>query len=412
MAANYPEPPGGHWRVLVTGLNLAPVERWVSILLDAGAEVLHLGITPVKYHSRPTGSQDRYRFERYAGLARFSREDLLTSFEVVKQALPGECDHIHRLASEFKPQVYHAFGIDYGAHALGAAGVQPFVLSAMGYVNALVDPKYAALEVAERSRGLPKGALDTMKRASALLVGAPLFVERCRAILPPGIEIEFLKTGLDCQLFQPDAAARKQSRQALGAPPEGTVALSARGWAPNYNHHLVLEAFGRSLPHLPPPAFLVFLGLNRSNLVNISIDYFEMVRSRVNEMGLQEHVRFLPAFPQVMMPAILNAADWVISVPERDAFPLTILEALACEVPVIAGRLPVLEQTVYTPYLKLVDPHDTEAFAAALASEPLPVEARREARRWVEAEHDSAVIARRTFDLYSRLLKTAERPGL
>jgi len=405
-------PPGGHWRVLVTGLNIAPVERWVSILLDAQAEVLHLGFTPIKHLKRLAASQKHYHFEPYAGLSQYSIEELVTRSGIIEQALPAECEHLHRLADEFEPHIYHAFGIDYGANVLGTAGVRPFVLSAMGYVNALVDPKYEAMDDVERSRHLPKGALDTMSRADALLVGAPLYIPRCRAILPPGVQIVYLKTGLDCQLFRPDSAIRNQARQVIGVPPDGTVVLSARGWAPIYNHHLTLEAFARALPDLPPPAILAFLSLNRSHVASEMLDYVELVRSRVNEMGLQEHVRFLPAFPQVMMPTILNAADWIISVPEQDALPLTILEALACEVPVIAGRLPVLEQTVYAPYLKLVDPHDPDQFAAALVSKPISIEARHEARRLVVKEHDSAVIARRTFDLYSRLLNPPARAEL
>ena len=97
---------------------------------------------------------------------------------------------------------------------------------------------------------------------------------------------------------------------------------------------------------------------------------------------------FSPFVSHDELPAIYRRAD-VVCVPSlnQDPYPLVILEAMACGLPVIASgrggtREAGGEHAIY------VDPDDTEAFAGAvadLANDPVKAAERGAAsRRWAE----------------------------
>ena len=386
-------------RVMITGLSVAPLERQISWLLDGGAEILHVGGSPTRFHGRPAQRHAHYRFEVYAGLEQATFEELTTRPPAAQQALPVECAHLRRLADDFKPDIIHSFGLDYGALACAAAGLQPRLVQAWGYLNDLVYKGRRVLSPEEQ---------QILNGAQAVIFNTEAYVEPCRGLLPASVRVEVHHESVDTTAFKPGgAAARLQSRRALHLPAEGCILLSGRGWDPIYNHHLVLEAFALALPRLPQPAFLLYLELNRSASHQRVLDYLLKVKLQVSDLGLQEQVRFLPSIPQVLMPAVYHAVDLLISYPRHDALAITLVEALACEIPVVAGRLAAYQGTWIEPYCTLVDPGSPTALAEGMVqaiTNPLSPADRTAARQKAIAEHDTSLAARRMLDLYQRVM--------
>src|SRR4030095_7724162 len=124
--------------------------------------------------------------------------------------------------------------------------------------------------------------------------------------------------------------------------------------------------------------------------------------------GIEQYVRFIDEVPLEKMPELYSLAEGVLSFPQMDAFPVTFVEAAACERRVITGKLPSYAGTFAEQYFRMVEPDDVEALAHAIAellSETAAQQMKRkdklsELRLLVAREYDESVFARRLSDLY------------
>lgn len=91
----------------------------------------------------------------------------------------------------------------------------------------------------------------------------------------------------------------------------------------------------------------------------------EELEERVAERGLEDSVRFLGQLPYDEMPTLYRASDVLVLPSRAEGLPRTVLEAMACNVPVVCSDL---EQV--TPVVKkagtTVPVGDVEGFASAL----------------------------------------------
>ncbi len=84
-------------------------------------------------------------------------------------------------------------------------------------------------------------------------------------------------------------------------------------------------------------------------------------------LGLEQRVRFLGAIPEEEVEKILCAVDLLALPSFVEGMPYVILEAMACELPVVASRINgVPEAAVEGETARLVPPGDVESLGAAL----------------------------------------------
>jgi D-inositol-3-phosphate glycosyltransferase len=84
--------------------------------------------------------------------------------------------------------------------------------------------------------------------------------------------------------------------------------------------------------------------------------------------GVGERVRFLPPQPRERLATLFRAADLVLVPSYSESYGLVALEAQACGTPVVAARVGGLAHAVGDGTTGLlVDQHDPEAYAAAVA---------------------------------------------
>ncbi len=155
-----------------------------------------------------------------------------------------------------------------------------------------------------------------------------------------GGDIAMFRFGVDPAVFRKTA-------------PHGTDefrVLDIRPCSKIYNPLVVVEAF-RSLAPQMPRAYLYLS------------DYGEMiekVRAAVDQDPLlKQHTRFVPKRPHQEMVDVYNNADIAISVASSDGFPSSVLEALACELPVIGSSIPPIRECIkdgVDGYLTEIDP--------------------------------------------------------
>ncbi|MFY4813676.1 glycosyltransferase family 4 protein [Haloarcula sp. AONF1] len=92
----------------------------------------------------------------------------------------------------------------------------------------------------------------------------------------------------------------------------------------------------------------------------------DRLESTVADKGLADAVEFLGRVPYQQMPSVFRAADLFVLPSRTEGFPRTVIEALACETPVVASDL---EQTskIVNQTGKTVQVGNIEGFATAIS---------------------------------------------
>jgi glycosyltransferase involved in cell wall biosynthesis len=232
----------------------------------------------------------------------------------------------------------------YGWQA-GLAGYHPYVVTAWGS-DVLLPPQGWRGRFWQR-RTLSRADLVTTvsdyMRAAAIRNGA---------IADRVVEVQF---GVDTRRYVP-ASVRGTTLRRLGID-ERPFVFSPRAVKPIYNHATILEAFGR----LGTGYQLVMTSRNAEPA------HYEWLLAEIARRGLGDRVRLVGDAAEDDMLALYQAAAVVVSAPHSDAFPISLLEAMACGTPMVVGDLPgiraVLEGVIPTA---IVATRDADALAAAL----------------------------------------------
>jgi glycosyltransferase involved in cell wall biosynthesis len=165
----------------------------------------------------------------------------------------------------------------------------------------------------------------------------------------------------DERLFHPEDYA---------IPSDSTWVVNPRGLRPGSVHHRTfIEAIPKVLAEEPNTIFIC------PNLAGI-----KKVQNWVAKRGVGKKVFLLPHLPQPTLWALLKRSLLFVSPSSHDGTPNSLLEALACGCYPVAGRIESLEAWI-TPGVNgaLVNPHDSDALAAAIISALRSPEAREEA---------------------------------
>lgn len=171
------------------------------------------------------------------------------------------------------------------------------------------------------------------RRVARISAKSRFLAEELRRIgVTAPVDINFW--GCDLGLFQPgDGAA---ARAALGLPSRAPVILSPRALEPRLNIDLIVEAFPTVLARWPE-AVLVVLG-------RADRGYEAHVHDLVARLGIEASVRFGGKVDARTLARYYVASDLVVSVARSEGFPNSVLEAMACGVPVVAGDIPQLRE--------------------------------------------------------------------
>jgi glycosyltransferase involved in cell wall biosynthesis len=264
------------------------------------------------------------------------------------------------ILSDFKPDLAHAFNFSFltGFHL--RTGACPLISSVFGGLNALVASPH----------GLPEVTDEIMHESAAVIVESRLLADAARQRFPDAC-VELICLGIDPDHHKKvPATQRREWRAALDIPEDATVFLSARGIGDGYRQPEILTAFASALCDLPAQSRLAMIELTRGWDRRERVQELKALASR---LGVADHVCWLPELRHVMMPGVYGACDYVINYPVADAFPSTVMEAVACEVPVISADLPAYKGSYIERFCRLVAPDDDAGLARAIiqaAAEP------------------------------------------
>ncbi len=170
----------------------------------------------------------------------------------------------------------------------------------------------------------------------------------------PAAKVRVIPNGVDAAKFHPRWPSRAL-RQTLGLPPGTPTAGIVAALRPEKNHELFLRAAAVVRRKLPEARFLVIGdGPRRAALETLAA-----------ELSLGQAVQFLGTRGD--MPELLALVDVLVLTSHMEANPISILEAMAAEKPVISTRVGSVSETVtdgQTGYL--VAPGATDELAARM----------------------------------------------
>jgi L-malate glycosyltransferase len=359
--------------------NSVHTRRWIAFFADAGHEVLLLDghgteISP--------GLPPGVRVERFGPHPR--------RWPLLPLRLRAE---LRGLVARVQPDVLHAHYVRRFGWQAALSGFHPYVVSPWG--------SDVLLSAGPRTRWWNRRAL----RGADLVTVTSNHIRA--AVLAAGgraDRVHLVQHGIETDVFAPgppDAALAER----LGFAGRRVV-FSPRAIRPLYRHQVVLQAFAR----LPADTLLLMTAAGADP------EHRAELQEQAARLEVADRVRIVEAIPYGEMPAYLRLADVMVSVPESDSFPVSVQEAMACGVPVVASDLPAARAVLgqIAPGA-LVPVGDVDALAGALRQALELDGARRDAigrtfREHVEASGDYRSNMEHMESLYRDLVAATGRP--
>lgn len=150
----------------------------------------------------------------------------------------------------------------------------------------------------------------------------------------PKSKVFVIPNGVDTKRFVPSPTAYREVRKELGLREDAKIIGIVAALRPEKNHSLFLQLAMRLQERNPNTHFVIVGdGPERASL-----------RVQRATMGLQHCVHFLGSRSDT--PRLLAAMDLFVLTSHNEASPVSILEALSCEVPVVASRVGSIPDTV------------------------------------------------------------------
>ncbi len=287
--------------------NSIHTRRWLSFFLDRGHRV-HL----ILASDRPlaVSLDDRLVLHRLPPQSR-----AILRFPSIVRTRKGLRGILRRVDAD----VLHAQYLTGYGWLARLSGFHPYVLTVWGS---------DVFVTARTSRLARIWAWASLRGADLVTGDSTDLLEATIQLGAPRNRTRLVQFGVNTASFRPGRAPdtlrselRTHGRRVIFVP---------RSIAPLYRTITVI----RALPLLPEDCVALLTEYNHEE------PYLSVVRSEVSRLKLDDRVRFVGGIEHEAMPDAYCLADVVVSVPETDGTPVSILEAMSCGRLVIATDLP------------------------------------------------------------------------
>jgi len=189
-------------------------------------------------------------------------------------------------------------------------------------------------------------------------------IERRTAI--PNATVETVVPGVDGSVFFPrKVGERSPLKQELGLAHDVKLVGMAARFDPAKGHMVFLDAARELVRRHEKIRFVIAGGSMMDKVIPSLQGYEERVKAYCHEAGLDAHVTFLGHRED--MGEFFRSLDLYVCPSLSEGFGLTVAEAFACDLPVVASRaVAAVELFADHPYLVLAEPGEGRSFAAAI----------------------------------------------
>jgi glycosyltransferase involved in cell wall biosynthesis len=230
---------------------------------------------------------------------------------------------VKRLVRRIDPDVLHAhYLLDYGFYG-ALCGFKPFVVTAWGSDVLLVPSEEPRKQFMKRFIAkYVVGKADLVTGDSESLV---------RAVVGLGVDerkVRLIVHGVDLRVFHVVENGEK-FKEDLGVSQDHRVVISTRNLEPVYDVSTLVKAIPYVIGERPNTFFLIVGGGTLRHQLE------ELVR----ELGVAENVKFVGSVSNKEMPKFLGSSDVYVSTSLSDTTSVSLLEAMACGLPVVVTDL-------------------------------------------------------------------------
>jgi glycosyltransferase involved in cell wall biosynthesis len=168
----------------------------------------------------------------------------------------------------------------------------------------------------------------------------------------PSNKVVVIPNGVDIDRFRPNHGSRAEVRAELGVEPNTPLIGIVAALRHEKNHAMFLHAASKVLEKCSKAHFVIVGdGPERSHIENI-----------IHTLGIEKYVSLLGT--RYDTPRLLAAMDVFSLTSHNEASPVSILEALACGIPVVSTRVGSVAESVHDQWSGFtVEPGDVQAVA-------------------------------------------------
>jgi glycosyltransferase involved in cell wall biosynthesis len=233
---------------------------------------------------------------------------------------PGLLKELRRVLREFNPDLVHAGPVPSCGFLAALAGAKPLVAMSWGS-DVLIE--------AERNPVVRWITRYTLQHADVIVGDCRAVREKIRALAEVSDErIVTYPWGIDLHLFGP-RRSNLNLRESLGWT-RARVFLSCRSWEPPYHIDVLVAAFHK-VAREAETARLLLLGDG---------SMAPQIKKMIDKGGYRDRIYMAGQIPQSSLPDYYNLADVYVSSVPSDGTSISLLEAMACGLPVIVADAP------------------------------------------------------------------------
>lgn len=221
---------------------------------------------------------------------------------------------LRKIYKEYQPDVVNVHYMSgYGLMAT-LAGARPLVLNCYGS-DIFVAPKKSKVV-----RWIVKKLLNGADAVAA--TSKAMAAEAKRIMNNPKKEVTVTPFGVDINLFKKDEGRNYSERPIIGI---------IKYLKPEYNIPLLIKAFAlvKGKAKVKPLLHIYGSGPLKDEFVRLT-----------KELGIFDDVTFFDTIPNQEVPKALNTMDVFVNSSNVESFGVNIVEAMACELPVVATPCP------------------------------------------------------------------------
>jgi glycosyltransferase involved in cell wall biosynthesis len=213
-----------------------------------------------------------------------------------------------------KPDVVHASWVPTYPFLAYLSKIKPLVSEVLGsdvILDHLLNPLMRSL------------VIKTLSYSNAVIVPAEHVKRKVLSYKVDNNKVFCIPVGVDTSKFYHNEENRRRIRSSMRIDDDTILIICTRWHAPIYG----IENIIRAIPKLTHKR-IIFLFVGTGPLLNYH-------KTLAKDLGLLPKITFMKSLPNNELPKYLSAADVYISSSYSDGASISLLEAMACELPVI-----------------------------------------------------------------------------
>ncbi|MBL8102594.1 MAG: glycosyltransferase [Anaerolineales bacterium] len=207
----------------------------------------------------------------------------------------------------------------------------------------------------EVSQGLLQAYMPSFCKAMDLVITPSAGMEKILRQLNVDSPIEVVPNGVDLKKFH---SAKPLSRAEFGYKDDDILLVYAGRIALEKNLPFLLESF-KGISQAIPNVYLLIIGSGVQQ-------YDEEIRSLVNELQIEQRVRFTGRITYDKLPAYLAMCNIFVTASVTEVHPLSVIEGMGAGLPIMGIESVGVGDTVQDGVTGFLATHDQPAFTAKL----------------------------------------------